>query len=59
MEGIDLERLAYEKAHAVQFDWAMFVRPDVTFVDPLPPRLAGSAHPVKRPHPQCIVCFGH
>eukprot|EP00667_Euglena_gracilis_P013975 EG_transcript_14457 len=35
MEAVDLERLAYERSKNVEFDWAMFVRPDVTYVSPM------------------------
>eukprot|EP00667_Euglena_gracilis_P009317 EG_transcript_9454 len=37
MEAVDRERLAYEREHNVQFEWVVFARPDVTYVDPLPP----------------------
>eukprot|EP00667_Euglena_gracilis_P007309 EG_transcript_7384 len=37
MEAVDQERRAYERDHSIQFQWVVFARPDVTYVDPLPP----------------------
>lgn len=34
---MDQERRAYERDHSIQFQWVVFARPDVTYVDPLPP----------------------
>eukprot|EP00668_Euglena_longa_P032054 GGOE01041338.1.p1 GENE.GGOE01041338.1~~GGOE01041338.1.p1 ORF type:complete len:357 (-),score=82.21 GGOE01041338.1:191-1261(-) len=49
LEGVDLLRAAYEEMTGVRFDWVLFARPDVTFVDRLPPIHTFSPHHVHVP----------
>eukprot|EP00667_Euglena_gracilis_P015371 EG_transcript_15989 len=56
MEAVDRERLAFEAAQHVRFDRVVFLRPDVTYVSPLP-RL-GSLSPARIYVPSWLMWGG-